>query len=83
MTKIETFSAERLEKAFAAIAQVLPRTFPQAAKQTYSLEKLAQALTKLREPLERAKRKGGLVNPWTRIVARSFDFSLEIAFLHC
>lgn len=65
MTKIETFSAERLEKAFAAIAQVIPRTFPQAAKQTYSLERLAQALTKLREPLERAKRKGGLVNPWT------------------
>lgn len=65
MTKIETISAERLEKAFAAIAPVLPRAFPQAAKQTYSLEKLASALSELREPLERAKRKGCLVNPWT------------------
>lgn len=65
MTKIETISAERLQKAFAAIAPVLPRAFPQAAKQTYSLEKLAHALSQLREPLERAKRRGGLVNPWT------------------
>jgi hypothetical protein len=64
MTKIESISAERLERAFVAISSVLPRTFPQAARQTYSFEGLTKALINLKEPLECAKRNGGLVNPW-------------------
>ena len=53
-----------LEDAFEAISRVLPSPAPTAGQQFFALDRLEDALRELRQPLDRARREGGLLNPW-------------------
>lgn len=57
-------TVDALKHAFQAISCVLPPPAPAAGQQFFALDRVEHALRELRDPLDQARRQGGLLNPW-------------------
>lgn len=67
VTSLEMPGIDAIERAFREISSVLPPPGPTAGQQFFALDRVEHALRELRDPLDHARRKGGLLNPWALV----------------